>query len=156
MSNNNKTSTTMEKWFETKVRYERVKDDGTTGKVTEVFMVDALTFAEAEERTLEEVAQYTSGELEVVAAKITNISEVVASCKDEQFTGDKWYTCKLEFIRIDEKTEKEKRRNYNMLIKAEDIDAAKKNLNKAMQGSIIDYDVKSITESKVMDVYNYK
>lgn len=156
MSNNNKTSTTMAKWFETKARYERVKDDGTTGKVTEVFMVDALSFAEAEARTLEEVAPFTSGELEVVSAKITNIREVVAGYKDKFFEGDKWYTCKLEFITLDEKTAKEKRTAYNMLIKAADIDAAKKNLTKAMEGSMQDYDIKSITESKVIDVWDYK
>ena len=59
-------------WFETKVRYERVGEDGGMVKATEVYAVDAISFGEAEDRVLEELNKFTSSEVEVVGISISN------------------------------------------------------------------------------------
>lgn len=52
-------------WYETTVRYERLKDDGNNNIATESYAVDALSFAEAEQRITEEMEPYCSGEFDV-------------------------------------------------------------------------------------------
>lgn len=135
-------------WYESKVKFEQVQEDGCTKMATESYMVDALTFTEAEARTMELVAQYVSGELDVVALKRTNIKEVCYNAE-----GDKWYNCKLVFIALDEKSGKEKKTSYNVLVQASSIEEGKKQVELLMQGSMQDWELKSITETKIMDVY---
>ena len=90
--------------YECGVRYERTMENGMTKKVTELYLVDALSFAEAEGRITNEVEPYISGEFDVVTIKRTNISEIVEGLS----TADKWFKAKLMYITIDEKTGKEK------------------------------------------------
>ena len=135
-------------WYESKVKFEQVQVDGCTKMVTESYMVDALTFTDAEARTMEEVAMYVSGELDVVALKRTNIKEVRYNAE-----GDKWYNCKLVFITLDEKSGKEKKTNYNVLVQASSTEEGTKQVELLMQGSMQDWELKSITETNIMDVY---
>ena len=72
-------------WFETKVRYDKTMENGSVKKVTEAYMVDALSFTEAEARISEEIAHFTS-DYTVSAVKISKISEIF---RDK--VGDKWY-----------------------------------------------------------------
>ena len=85
-------------WFECKVRYEKTEDDGMPRKVTETYVVDALSFSEAESRILEEMGKYVSGELEVCDLKIAQYKEIFFADND---LADKWYKAKLAFITID-------------------------------------------------------
>lgn len=135
-------------WYESKVKFEQVQEDGCTKMVTESYMVDALTFTDAEARTMEEVAMYVSGELDVVALKRTNIKEVRYNGE-----GDKWYNCKLVFITLDEKSGKEKKTNYNVLVQASSTEEGTKQVELLMQGLMQDWELKSITETNIMDVY---
>lgn len=135
-------------WYESKVKFEQVQEDGCTKMVTESYMVDALTFTDAEALTMKWVAQYVSGELDVVALKRTNIKEVRYNAE-----GDKWYNCKLVFITLDEKSGKEKKTNYNVLVQASSTEEGTKQVELLMQGSMQDWELKSITETNIMDVY---
>lgn len=137
-------------WYESKVKFEQVQVDGCTKMVTESYMVDALTFTDAEARTMEEVAMYVSGELDVVALKRTNIKEVRYNAD-----GDKWYNCKLVFITLDEKSGKEKKTNYNVLVQASSTEEGTKQVELLMQGSMQDWELKSITETNIIDVYTH-
>ena len=102
-------------WFECKIRYEKVMDDGLQKKVTESYVVDALSFSEAEERIIEEMSSYISGEFDVTDIKKAAYKEIFFS--DDEM-ADKWYKAKLQFITIDEKTEKEKRSTVTYLAQA--------------------------------------
>ena len=93
-------------WFETKIRYEKTQDDGTQKKVTEQYVVDALSFTEAESAITEEMKAYISGDYKITDIKTAAYHEIFFSDLDKD---DKWYKAKLQFITIDEKTEKEKR-----------------------------------------------
>ena len=140
-------------WFECKIRYEKVMEDGLQKKVTEQYVVDALSFSEAEQRIIEEMSAYISGEFEVTDVKKAQYKEVFFSDADLE---DRYYMAKLAFITIDEKTEKEKRSNVVYLVQAATLDGAVKNINEVMDGTMIDYEKSNIAETKIMDVFEYK
>ena len=140
-------------WFECKIRYEKVQEDGLQKKVTEGYVVDALSFTEAEERIIEEMASYISGEFKVADIKQASYKEIFFS--DDE-TADKWYKAKLAFITIDEKTEKEKRSNVNYLVQAGSFGSAMRAIDEVMGGTMIDYVILSISETTLWDVFEYK
>lgn len=140
-------------WFECKIRYDKVMEDGLQKKVTEAYVVDALSFSEAEERIIEEMSSYISGEFDVADIKIASYKEIFFSDDD---MADKWFKAKLQFITIDERTEKEKRSTVNYLVQAGSFGGALKNINEVMGGTMIDYVVASMAETNMMDVFEYK
>lgn len=141
----------MTQWFETHVKYEKTMETGIQKKVDETYLVDAMSFTEAENRTIEEMTPFISGEFEVSAAKKARISELFYDA-----AGDKWYRCKVCFITLDEKSGMEKRSYSNMLVQASDFQTAVKNLETGMKGTMSDWEIFSITETKIMDVFGVK
>ena len=139
-------------WFEAKVRYEKVMEDGLQKKVTELYVIDALSYSEAETRIMDEMSSYISGEFEVADLKKAAYKEVFFSDKE---TDDRWYKARLQFITIVEKTEKEKRSAVTYLVQAATLDSAVKNINEVMNGTMIDYEKSNIAETKVVDVFEY-
>lgn len=140
-------------WFETKVRYDNTMEDGRNKKVTEVYTVEALSFTEAENAITEEMSHYVSGEFDVKAITRAPYGEIFFSDAD---SDDKWYRAKLAFITIDEKTEKEKRSNVVYLVQAATLDKARQYVKDVMAKTMIDYDVVSISETPIMDVFERK
>ena len=140
-------------WFECKVRYEKTMEDGTIKKVTEVYVVDALSFSEAEKRITEEMSSYVSGELEICNLKIAPYKEIFFADSD---MADRWYVAKLAFITIDEKTDKEKKTRACYLVNAGNINAAIKNIEEVMAGTMLDYDTLNVSETQILDVFEYK
>ena len=139
-------------WFECKIRYEKVMEDGLQKKVNENYVVDALSFSEAEKRIIEEMSSYISGEFEVADIKKAAYKEIFFT---DDNIADKWYKAKLQFITIDEKTEKEKRSSVTYLVQAGSMNGAMKNIDEVMGGTMIDYVVASVIETTLMDVYEY-
>lgn len=139
-------------WFECKVRYEKVMEDGTQKKVTEQYTVDALSFSEAEQRITEEMSAYISGEYEITDVRKAPYKEVFFSDNEPE---DRYYKAKLMFITIDERTAKEKRSAVTYLVQAGTLDGAVKNINEVMDGTMIDYEKSNISETKLMDVFEY-
>ena len=137
-------------WFETKIRYDKTMEDGRSKKVTEVYAVEALSFSEAESFITEEMSHYISDEFDVKAITRAPYGEIFFSDAD---SDDRWYKAKLAFITIDEKTEKEKRSNVVYLVQAESLDKARQYVKNVMAKTIIDYEVVSISETPIMDVF---
>jgi hypothetical protein len=127
-------------------------EDGLQKKVSESYVVDALSFTEAEKRIMEEMSSYISGEFTIKDIKIAPYKEIFFS--DEEL-ADRWYKAKLEFITIDEKTEKEKRSAVNYLVQAGTLKGAVGNIESVMGTTMIDYVIASVTETKLMDVFEY-
>ena len=140
-------------WFECKIRYEKVMEDGLQKKVTEQYVVDALSFTEAEKRIMEEMSSYISGEFEVVDISRAPFGEVFFT--DDE-TSDMWFKSKLQFITIDEKTEKEKRSNVTYLVQAGSLEGARKNIDEVMGGTMIDYVISRLNDTTITDVFEYK
>ncbi len=141
----------MANWFECKVRYDKIQENGAAKKVTEPYLVDALSFTEAESRITEEQRPYISGEFSISAIKPTKISEIFW---DEN--GDRWYLVKVAFITIDEKSAVEKRAISQILVQAGNFRHALDNFTEGMKGTMADYEIVQITETPLMDVYKMK
>ncbi len=141
----------MAQWFECKVRYDKLMENGMQKKVNEPYMVDALSFTEAEARIIEEVTPFISGDFSVSAVKRTNISEIFW---DD--SADKWYHVKVNFITIDEKSAVEKKTTSHILVAATDFKGALDNFMEGMKGTMADFEIASIAETTIMDVYKAK
>lgn len=140
-------------WFECKVRYEKSGEGGTPRKVTETYVVDALSFSEAESRIMEEMSRWVSGELEIADLKIAQYKEIFFADSD---LADKWYKAKLAFVTIDEKTDKEKKTTVYYLVNAGNINSALKNVDEIMSGTMVDYQTCNLSETQIIDVFEYK
>lgn len=144
-------SSKMASWFECKIRYDKAQENGAIKKVTEPYLVDALSFTEAEARIIEEQTPFISGEVNVTAVKRTKIAEIFW---DD--SADKWYLVKVAFITIDEKTAVEKKSTSLILVAASDFKGAYDNFMEGMKGTMADFEIVSITETPLMDVYKVK
>jgi len=143
----------MNKFFECGVRYDKTMDDGLRKKVTELYIVDAFTFTEAEARITGEMKPYISEEFDVVTEKITSYSGIVPA---DDINADKWYKVKLNFITVDERSGREKKTPVYYLIQASDIDDARKRTDRFMDTSMQDYTTEAVSETKVVDVFLHK
>lgn len=142
----------MHTWFECKIRYEKTMDNGLVKKVTEPYLVDALSFTEAEARIIEEIQPFISGEFAISDIRRANYSELFPS--DEE-AADRWFSCRLEFITLDEKSGAEKKTKTTVLVQAADLRDAMKKLDEGMKGTMADYNAVCIKETGLMDVYPY-
>lgn len=141
----------MAQWIKTSVRFDKTMENGLVKKVTEPYLVDALSFTEAEARIIEEVTPFISGEFTVSAVKKSKVSEIFWDA-----SGDRWYQVKSAFITIDEKTGAEKRSNTVIMVQASDFKNAYDNFMQGMKGTMADFEIISITETPIMDVFKAK
>ncbi len=142
----------MKKWFLGSLKYEKVMENGKEKKVTEKYLIDALSVTEAEARLIEEMSPFISGDFSIKAVVDTKYAEVVPSDNE---ADDTWFKRKLGYITLDEKTGAEKTTTTNMLVQAADLRQAVKNLDEHMKGTMADYRIESVSDSKIMDVYPY-
>lgn len=141
----------MSSWFECKVKYDKMMENGMQKSVSEPYLVDALSFTEAESRMIEEITPYISGEFTVSDIKRVKLADLFF---DE--TGDKWYKARINYITLDEKSGAEKKTSAYMLVQAIDFSTALANLEAGMKGSIMDYEIHTITETPLLDVFRYE
>ena len=140
-------------WFEGKVSIDKNVGDGKIKKQTEAYLIDAMTFGSAEERLIEETAPYCSGELDVKELRHANYAEVIPSELD---SDDKWYKLKYNIITIDEKTGAEKTTPVYVLIQAANVVVAQEYFKESMRGTMVDYRIAAIQETKILDVFTMK
>lgn len=138
----------MSQWFECKVKYDRLVEGGATKTVTEPYLVDALSFTEAEARITDKMQPFISGEFAVAAVKRVNLADIFYN-----EAGDRWYKVKANFITIDEKTAAEKRTACYMLVQASDLEGALKVFMDGMKDTLADFEIASIVETPLMDVF---
>lgn len=143
----------MHTWFECRIRYEKVVENGMQKKVTEPYLVDALSFTEAEARIIEEMAPFISGDFKVKAVKEANFSEIFFANEE---SADTYFKARLAYVILDEHSGAEKKTYTNVLVQAADLRDAVKRLDEGMKGTMADYRIISIAETKIMDVYLYK
>ncbi len=141
----------MHTWFQCKVKYERNVDDGSIAKVSETYLIDALSFTEAEERINEEMKPYISGDFMVTDIKRAKINELF-----ENESGDRWYRSKVNFVSLDEEKGIEKRIATTMYAQASTLKEAVDVIDKGMKGTLADYEIASVAETDVMDIFKYQ
>ncbi len=143
----------MNNWFECKVKTEKTLENGTQKKVTEPYIVDALNFTEAEARIIKEVSPYCNGQLEVVDIKRVKYSELFTNDAD---SADKWYKVKVMFVTLDEKSQTEKKTASFILVQASDFKDALATFEEGMKGSLADYEINTIQETNILDVFPFE
>ncbi len=137
-------------WYECKVKYRKTQETGEQKVSTDTYLLDAVSFTEAEARINEEMAGYTSEEFKIMNIKVANFSEV------HPFeNSDRWFKSKVSLIALDEESGKERKTNTYMLVQANDVKEAFDNTTEAMQNTMGDYTIPSITESPILDVFPY-
>lgn len=136
------------KFYECKVHYEKTTEDGSK-MITECCVVDAHSFSEAENRILEIMKQYFT-DVDVTAIKIASYKEYLV---DENVSSDKYYKVRCNYITIDEKNGKEKKTAVDYLVKSMSVEEARRNMDEAMRGTMIDYTISSVSETNVVDIY---
>ena len=140
----------MHNWFECKVSFEKIMENGAQKKVTEPYLVDALSFTEAEARIIEEIRPFVSGEFTVTDIKRARLSELFFN-----ENGDRFYKIKVYFITLDEKSGAEKKTAAQMLAQASNLKDAIAVLEDGMKGTLADYTIASVTETQLMDVFPF-
>lgn len=135
--------------FEVGVRMERTLENGAHAKVLEQFVVDALSFTEAEASTTKEVSVYGTM-TDIVTIKRSRCTELIGDSSKE-----KWFKAKVNYITLDEKTDKEKKTQFYFFVNAETITDAKKAVDDFLGATMIDYSIATLDETKVLDVFRH-
>ena len=141
------------KFFEVKIQYQKMQEDGKEKKVTEQYVVEALSFTEAESRIAEEMIPYTDGDLDVVSEKIAPYNEIFIS---DNSTDDKWFVSKVGFITLDEKTAKEKKQTFRYLVQAATSEHALDYTKTMLNQCLSDYSIDSVHDTPTLDVFLYE
>lgn len=137
-------------WYECKVKYKKTHESGEKKVTTDTYLLDAVSYTEAEARITEEMKTYTSEDFRIMNIKVANFSEV------HPFeNSDRWFKSKVSLIALDEESGKEKKTNIYLLVQANDVKEAFENTTTAMAETMGDYTIPSITESPILDVFPY-
>jgi hypothetical protein len=137
-------------WFECKVKYKKTHETGEQKMTTDTYLLDAVSFTEAEARITEEMTAYTSEDFRIMNIKVANFSEV------HPFeNSDRWFKSKVSLVAMDEESGKEKKTNIYLLVQANNVKEAFENATTAMEETMGDYNIPSITESPILDVFPY-
>lgn len=138
-------------WFECKVRYEKTQEDGTPKMATETYVVDGIDFGDAFKSIGEYAIKNIADEFEIVAMKMAQYSEIVLY----NSIGNVFYRVKINMITIDEKTDKQKKTPMYLLVRADNINEARKAVDdEYMKGTMVDYEISSVVETKIVDFYH--
>ena len=138
------------KFYEVKVQYQKTLDDGKEKKVTEQYVVEALSFTEAEARITEEMTPYISGDFDIVSEKIAPYNEIILSEKSDDY---KWFISKVSLITLDEKTAKEKKTSQRLLVQAETSEKAMDYTKEMFSYGMSDYSIDSVQDTPTLDVF---
>ena len=138
------------KFYEVKIQYHKLLEDGKEKKVTEQYVVEALSFTEAENRITEEMTPYIDGDFGIVSEKIAPYNEIFLS---DNSTDDKWFVSKVGFITLDEKTAKEKKQTFRYLVQARTSELAMDYTKEMFSNGMSDYSIDSVQDTPTLDVF---
>lgn len=136
-------------FYECKVRYQREVGDGKLQKANDIYLIEAVSFGDAETRVLEEVRPFVfmGQEVEMKAIKRVLYNEVLPNPQ-----GHFWYKAKVMLTTIDEEAGKEKKIATNILVQETDMEAAYKAVNQLLKTSITDYEITNMQVTGIVDV----
>ena len=139
-------------WFEAKVKYVKVGEDGKEKKMSELYLLDAMSYTEAESRITENLREMIQGDFYIVGLKKSNITELVES---NDGNDDKWFKAKVAIIDADQISGKEKKSNQYYLVAGADIDSALANLHKSLSTYVVPFEISPLADKNIMDVFPY-
>ncbi|SJL29156.1 DUF4494 domain-containing protein [Porphyromonas gingivalis] len=140
-------------YCQVKARLDKVQEDGSLKQVSEVYLVETDCFGVAERTVQEYIAPTASGDFDIVAIARKNYAEVLRGQED---AAEKWFHCKLNLVTLDEKSGREKKSPFDLLVNADTAMDAHKRVDEHMKGSISDYIVEKVEETKILEVFAEK
>ena len=140
----------MNTWFIVKVKYTKQLDDGRLKRVTEPYVVDSVSFTDAEARIYEEIGQYVKGEFIIKGISRVDFADVFYY--DD---SDDWYKCKMTYLAVDADKETEKKINSNLLVTANSVKEAYERIKESLSDMTVSFDVPSIVLTPIVDVIPY-
>lgn len=140
----------MNNWFTVKVKYTKQLDNGALKRVSEPYLLAAMTFTDAEARIYEELGAVIRGEFNVVGITRTEIHDIFMY--DD---ADVWYKCKVRYENIDADTEKSKKVTQNFLVSAGSVKEAFDRIQESLSTLMVDFEIPSITVSPIVEIFPY-
>jgi hypothetical protein len=140
----------MQTWFECKAKYVKVTESGKEQTVTENFLLDAVSFTDAETRMIRQLEQMVKGEFSVIDIKKSRIGEVFP-----YDAGEWWFKATINLVTVDEEAGKEKKMRTYYLVMADDIKQALERLEESLSYLVIPYVVSALAVSAIVDVFPY-
>lgn len=138
--------------FETSIRYNRIKDRGVQETCTETYLVEALSFSQAEASITIEMQPYITGDFDIPAIKRISVADIIDRHNSD---ADKYFRAKLTYITINERTMKEKRQSFNYIVRANDIDSAHAAVVAYMKQSLQDYVIAKLEETRIVELISH-
>lgn len=142
----------MKIWYTCKIKYNKEQENGMLKQVTEAYLVDALSYTEAEARIYEAMERDIRAEFAVTIISKTNISEII---KEENETAEEWWKAKVVYVSVDGDSEKEVKINNYFLVAADNINECVNKVNEYLKSMLVPYSIPSVTLTKIMDVFEY-
>jgi len=140
----------MNQWFEVKSKCVRQQEDGTLKRVTETYIIDALSFSEAEARYNKKIGAEIPGEFNIVAIKIKSIADVFKYEDSEE-----WYEAKVKFVSIDTDSGKEKKVSNTMIVTASTVKEAYERIKGSLSDMTIGFTITDTKQTSIMEVLPY-
>ena len=141
----------MNSWFTVKVKYTKQLENGTFKRVSEPYLLAAITFTDAEARIYEELGSSIRGEFQVMGITRTDLHDIFQYDDAEQ-----WFKCKVTYDRIDEDGEKAKTISQNFLVTAANVKESYERMEESLATLMIDFNVVSITASPIVEIFPYR
>ncbi len=141
----------MNNWYTVKVKYTKEFKDGTLKRVTEPYLVNAISFTEAEARINEEVGEFTRGEFLVTAVTKTDFADIF-----QYDDTDIWFKCKVSYVSEDADSGKEKKINNNFLVSAQNARDAYDRIEESLKGLMVTYEIPNIAKTSIVEIFPYK
>jgi hypothetical protein len=141
----------MNSWFTVKVKYTKQLENGTFKRVTEPYLLAAITFTDAEARIYEELGSYIRGEFMVVGIARTDLSDIF-----QYEDSATWFKCRITYGIEEEDGDKKKKVAQNFLVSAPDVKEAYLRMEESLAGLMIDYQVLSIVSSPIVEIFPYR
>jgi hypothetical protein len=140
----------MNNWFTVRVKYTKQLDNGNLKRVSEPYLLAAMTFTDAEARIYEELGAVIRGEFNVVGISRTELNDIFAYDDTEM-----WYKCKVRYESVDADSEKGKKVIQNFLVSASNVKEAFDRITESLHGMMVDFEIPSIVLSPIVEIFPY-
>jgi hypothetical protein len=140
----------MNNWFTVRVKYTKQLEDGSFKRVSEPYLLAAMSFTDAEARIYEELGTMIKGEFNVVGITRTELHDVF-----HYEDADIWYKVKAMYETTDIDSDKTKKVSQNFLLSAASVKEAYDRLRESLSTLMVDFTIPTISVSPIVDVFPF-
>lgn len=141
----------MNSWYTVKVKFTKEFQDGTLKRVTEPYLVNSLSFTEAEARIYTEVGEFIRGEFIVTSIAKTDFADIF-----HYDDAEKWYKCKVSYVTEDADSGKEKKVNNSFLVSAHTTKEAYERIEESLKGLMASYEIPAINLTTIVEIFPFE